>query len=380
MLTLAAELREDYALSLVCPPSPGGQQLLDAAADIGLEVLGLEVRGPGSAAKQLTEWLTVQRVQLFHTHAGVAWEGHDAIPAARAAGVRGVVRTEHLADLTSVFSVEELPDLIYSPYHRDGTRLDVKTLTTMVESNRAEHRRRIEPVDLIICVSAGVRDSFTASGVPVDKLRVVRNGIPPHAGGSAARARQRLGLDDAARIVLTTGRMIDVKGHHYLLGAVPAVLEQMPDAVFVWVGGGPLEAELRERVQTLGLEDSVCFAGERNDVPDLMAAADLLVLPSLVEGLPLVVLEAMASGLPVVGTCVTGTSEAVVDGVTGRLVPPGRLTGPSDASGIVAAITQVLEDPVRAAQWGAAGRAMVERDFNAARMAAETAKVYQELL
>jgi glycosyltransferase involved in cell wall biosynthesis len=158
------------------------------------------------------------------------------------------------------------------------------------------------------------------------------------------------------------------------------VLEQMPDAVFVWVGGGPLEAELRERVQTLGLEDSVRFAGQRNDVPDLMAAADLLVLPSLVEGLPLVVLEAMASGLPVVGTCVTGTSEAVVDDVTGRLVPPGRLTGPSDASELVAAISQVLQDPVRAARWGAAGRAMVERDFNAARMAAETAKVYQELL
>jgi len=380
MLTLAAELRDDYALSLVCPPSPGGQQLLDRAADIGLEVLGLEVRDPGSAADQLGAWLCEQGVQLFHAHAGVAWEGHHAIPAARSAGVTGVVRTEHLADLTSVFRIDELPDLIHSPYHRDGARLDAEALTAMVESNRAEHRRRIELVDLVICVSAGVRSSFIASGVPVDKLRVVLNGIAPHAGGSAARARERLALDDAAQIVLTTGRMIDVKGHRHLLGAVPAVLEQIPDAVFVWVGGGPLEAELRDRVSRLGLEESVCFAGQRNDVPDLMAAAELLVLPSLVEGLPLVVLEAMAAGLPVVGTNVTGTNEAVVDDVTGRLVRPGRLAGPADASELAAAIIEVLEDPLRAAQWGAAGRERVERVLNAARMAAETAKVYHELL
>jgi glycosyltransferase involved in cell wall biosynthesis len=380
MLTLAGELSEDFALSLVCPPSPGGQRLLDQAYAMGLDVLPLEVRGSAQAAEQLSQWLRTEDVQVFHAHAGVAWEGHDGTPAARAADVPAVVRTEHLADLTSAFTVGELPDLVYSPYHRDDARPEIGELTTMVEANRAEHLRRIELVDLVICVSAGVRDSFVTSGVPVAKLRVVPNGIPPSSAGSASRARERLGLPDSARIVLTVGRMIDVKGHHYLLSAAPMILERQPEARFVWVGQGPLQAELRERVAALGLEESVCFAGPRSDVPDLMAAADLLVLPSLVEGLPLVVLEAMAAGIPVVGTRVIGTSEAIVDGVTGRLVPPGRLAGPADASELADATIQVLDNPRLAAGWGAAGRDLVQRDFTAARMAADTAKVYRELL
>jgi glycosyltransferase involved in cell wall biosynthesis len=111
-----------------------------------------------------------------------------------------------------------------------------------------------------------------------------------------------------------------------------------------------------------------------------MAAADLLVLPSLVEGLPLVVLEAMAAGLPVVGTRVCGTSETVVDGVTGRLVPPGRLGPGADGTGLASAILEVLQDDVLGGRWGTAGRARLERDFTADRMAHETADVYERVL
>ena len=111
-----------------------------------------------------------------------------------------------------------------------------------------------------------------------------------------------------------------------------------------------------------------------------MAAADLFALPSLVEGLPLVVLEAMAAGLPVVGTRVPGTSEVVIDGVTGRLVPPGRLAGCGEVAALAAAILETLQDPDLAARWGAAGQDLVEREFSAKRMARETADVYEELL
>jgi len=380
MLTLAAGMPETYALSFVCPPSPSGDRLLDRASSMGLPTLALEVRGDPHAGRQLRHWLREQDVQLFHGHAGVSWEGHEGIRTARDAEVPWVVRTEHLAELMAVFRTDQLPDLIYSPYHHPDHRFADDELIEMVARDRAEHQQIVALVDRLICVSAGVRDSFVRSGVPAEVTRVVRNGITPRpqvADGSAAR--ERLGMSTQDRIVLTIGRFIDVKGHHYLLDAVPDVVRRQPDVRFVWVGGGPMEQELRERVASMGLDGCVCFAGQRGDVPDLLAAADLFLLPSLVEGLPLVVLEAMAAGLPVVGTRVPGTSEVVADGVTGRLVPPGELHPGSDAAALVAAILEGL-DPDVATAWGQAGRSLVYREFTGERMADETAAVYDELL
>jgi len=105
-----------------------------------------------------------------------------------------------------------------------------------------------------------------------------------------------------------------------------------------------------------------------------MAAADLFVLPSLFEGLPLVALEAMAAGLPLVGTRVCGTAEVIVDGITGCLVEA------NDADALSEAILGTLARPELAARWGAAGRRHVAHQFSAARMARETAAVYEELL
>ncbi len=293
----------------------------------------------------------------------------------------GVVRTEHLPDLTIVFRAEDLPDLVYSPYHRADHRPDHRCLTEMVEGDRADHLRMIGMVDRLICVSAAARESFLRSGVPAHKLRVVRNGIRPQpAARGAAEVRERLGIPSRARIVLTVGRMLELKGYHCLLEAVPAVVEGEPKACFLWAGEGPLEGELRERARALGLDGWVCFAGRREDVSDLMSATDLFVLPSLVEGLPLVVLEAMAAGLPVVGTRVCGTSEAVRDGVTGRLVEAGGLVEAGDTAALAAAILEPLKDPRLAARWGAAGRSLIEREFSAGRMARETAEIYEELL
>ncbi len=381
MVTLAGQLRGRYELSLGCPPSPGGLRLLKRAEALGISTLPLEVRGEQDDSERLTKWLQTRRVDLFHSHAGVSWEGHGSIHTARAAGV-AVVRTEHLAELTSIFSTEQLPDLVYSPYHRAGRRLDVGELNQLVRDHRADYRLLTEQIDRLICVSEGVRDSLVETGaVPVDKLRVVRNGIEAQPAVSGrAETRQRLGIGAEAKIVLTVGRMIDVKAHHHLLEAVPAVVERQPTARFLWIGGGPLEQELDVEVRRLGLEDSVILAGQRGDVPDVIAAADLFVLPSLVEGLPLGVLEAMAAGLPVVGTHVCGTSEVIVDGVTGRLVEPGGLAGPGNPAPMADAILEILQDPQLATQWGSAGKARVEREFSAERMARETADVYDELL
>jgi glycosyltransferase involved in cell wall biosynthesis len=116
------------------------------------------------------------------------------------------------------------------------------------------------------------------------------------------------------------------------------------------------------------------LAGRQADVPRLLAAADLFVLPSLFEGLPLVVLEAMAASVPIVGTRVCGTEEAITDGFGGRLVEPQNSAALADA--VVEALTQ----PQLIARWVHASRTRFEVEFSAARMADETAALYEGLL
>ena len=352
MLALAAKLRRRYALSFVCPPSPDGLGFMARARAMGVETFGVGLPGNREGPTMLGGWLRARRVRIFHAHAGNLWEGHDgSVPVARAAGVPVVVRTEHLPDLTD------------APWFDDAPW------------EHADYERKIEMVDRIICVSEEARASFVKRNVPAQKFRVVRNGIEPRpAVRSRARVLEGLDVPPQARVVLTVGKLTVRKGYPTLLKALPAVAEREPEAYFVWVGEGALKDELRGRARALGLDGRVRFAGYREDVPDLMAASDLFVLPSLAEALPLVVLEAMAAGLPVVGTRVCGTSEAVVDGVTGRLVAAG------EANPLAAAIVEALESPRLAARWGAAGKTLAEREFGAGRMARETAEIYEELI
>jgi glycosyltransferase involved in cell wall biosynthesis len=230
--------------------------------------------------------------------------------------------------------------------------------------------------DGIICVSRAVRDSFAAAGIRGDRLRVVRNGIEITSPPSVDRReiRRRLGIADDATMVLTVARFTEQKGHRVLLNAIPGVVARVPRARFVWVGEGTLRGELQAEVRGRGLADSVRFTGRRDDVPELLAAADAFALPSRFEGLPLVVLEAMAAGLPVVATRASGTAEAIEDGVEGRLVEQ------HDAAAFGEALVEVLLDRGLAARLGSGGRARVREAFSATRMGEQTLAAYRELL
>ncbi len=345
MLALAAHLRDRHSISVICPDSPEGYRLLASADALGLDTLPLTVRDGGRGWGQLHDWLRGRRIALFHGHAGVGWEGHDGIAAARAAGVPVVVRTEHL------------------PYMLTET------------SQRARHRRLMAQIDQLICVSEEASAGFLAAGIPAHLVSTVRNGItPPSVGLGGQGIRAELGLPSTVGLALTVGRLTPQKGYAILAAAAPAVFAQVPDIHFIWAGVGALEGELRARVRELGVEGRIHLLGQRADVAALMAAANVFVLPSRFEGLPLVVLEAMAAGLPVVGTNVCGTAEAVVDGVTGRLVTA------NDPAALAAGIVDVLADSRRAAMWGRAGRRRVAREFSADRMACETASIYGRLL
>src|SRR5690606_23274361 len=133
------------------------------------------------------------------------------------------------------------------------------------------------------------------------------------------------------------------------------------------VGRGSQEGLLRERLAGV---PRVHFPGYRDDVPEVVRALDLLVLPSYVEGAPNVVLEAMAAGRAVVATAVSGTPELVIEGVTGRLVPPG------DPQALAGALAALVADGEMRARMGAAGAERARRDFAIGAML----DAYEELL
>jgi glycosyltransferase involved in cell wall biosynthesis len=124
----------------------------------------------------------------------------------------------------------------------------------------------------------------------------------------------------------------------------------------------------------LNLGEHIHFLGNRHDVPDLLAASDIFVLPSLWEGLSMALLEAMASGLPIVASEVSGTVQVVIPNETGLLVPPG------DVQKLTEAIKQLLSDPTRAQAMGAAAKQRVEAEFSAQKQADEHLTLYRRLL
>lgn len=346
MLTLAAGLRDrGCQVTLACAPAETTGLLLSRAEALGVEAAALDlVRHDGGRAP-LADWLATRRFDVLHVHAGIGWEGLPAAGVGRTAGARVVVRTEHL------------PYLLTDP------------------RERAAHAAMLPHLDRLVCVSEAARASFADAGVGPDLLAVVRNGIEPRrARHDRASVRGALGLEARDRVVLTVARLAEQKDHRTLLAAVPSVLAGEPDVRFLWVGAGPLGQVLREAIGRERLDGRILLLGQRDDVPDLLAAADVFALPSRFEGLPLAVLEAMAAGLPVVAARAPGTAEVVEHGRTGFLVEPG------DPEGLAGALALVLADPDQAAAFGAAGSARVAAEFGAARMAEETFSLYRELL
>lgn len=222
----------------------------------------------------------------------------------------------------------------------------------------------------IVAVSEVTATSLVRQGYPAARVVVVPNGIA--VPGPAEPSRPD-GVPDGVPFLLHVGRLAPVKGQRELIEAL-ALLGRR-DAVVVLAGrdletDGAFERDLEARADELGVRDRVVFAGYRDDVPALLAAADVFVLPSQIEGLPLTVLEAMAAARPVVATPVGGTPEAVVDGETGELVPPG------DVEALARALDGLLSDPDRARRLGESGRRRVEERFSAAAMSERVLALY----
>ncbi len=237
-------------------------------------------------------------------------------------------------------------------------------------------RRHLRLMDHVVCVSDGQAEKVRRwCGVPAARMTVIRNSA--RLAAFEARdpgARGRL-LDffpsDAkvSQVVLAAGRLSPEKGFGVLVEAAAAVCREHPAAGVVLFGEGVLRPDLERQAAALGLGGRLVMPGFRTDLDALIGAADVVVLPSFTEGLPNVALEASAAGVPVVATAVGGTPEAVADGDSGYLVPPGQ-PGP-----IADRVGDLLRDPVLRAKFGAAGRDRMRAGFTFGAQAAAYLKL-----
>lgn len=232
--------------------------------------------------------------------------------------------------------------------------------------------------DMLAACSEGVRQHMIAQGVPGSTIRVLHNGVYPEqfdALPDRATMRAELGLPPDAPVIGEVAHLSSRKGQRYLVEATAILRERWPDLTCLLVGEGDEHDALVRRVRELGLEDAVRLTGYRHDAPAVMQAMDVVALPSVaIEGLGVALIEAAFLGKPVVGSDAPGIREAMIDGVTGLLAPPG------DAEALAAAIGALLADPVLARQMGQAGRERARGMFTVERMAAGAEALYRELL
>lgn len=242
-------------------------------------------------------------------------------------------------------------------------------------NDRWVDRRLSTWCDRLVGNSHAVVDFYRRLGVPEDRLAMIYSGVeneePPLIEPDAVRAE--FGFPAGAPLVLFAGRLAEQKRVGDLLKALDLLQHVQPDARTLIAGEGPLRRQLEQTATAYRLSERVRFLGHRDDIPRLLAAANLLVLPSSYEGLPNVVLEAMRYRKPVVATSAPGTTEVVVDGETGLLVPIG------DQVRLTRAIRDIIRDPELARRLGEAGRARAEARFKAAAMIEGFAGLYEQL-
>jgi L-malate glycosyltransferase len=202
------------------------------------------------------------------------------------------------------------------------------------------------PTDAAVCVSEAVRElTVSRYHVRAERIRIAHNGIALEgmrgAAGERGRVRAELDIEAGRPVLAIIGRLHPVKGHRALIGMLPAILRGCPRALLLVIGDGPERAACEALARSLGLGRQVRFLGRRSDVPHLLPAVDLVLMPSQSEGLGLAAIEALAAARPVIAFAVGGLPEVVIEGVNGRLVPPG------DCQAFANAVVDTLRDTAK---------------------------------
>lgn len=335
--------------------------LVDMCREIGIEALVIPMQNrlvtPVSdviSLVHMTRYFRRVRPHIVHTHSSKA--GMLGRLAACLAGVPVVVHTVH------------------GPSFHDRQRRVVRVIIRSIE--RALALR----TDRIITVAETLAGDLVRQRVcRPDSICAVVSGIDFDTFPSAPevvrrRVRRSLGASDDDCLIFSVAHLMQDKGHEVLIQVANLVSAARQDVKVVVVGDGPLRDELQAQIEALGLISHVALIGAREDVPDLLTAADIFVQTSWREGLSRSLVEAMYSGLPVVATDVGATREVVKDGKSGYLVPPG------DAHALAGRLLQLIGSREERARIGVTAHDVVAEDRSVQAMGESLASVYGELM
>ncbi len=228
--------------------------------------------------------------------------------------------------------------------------------------------------DKVIGVSDVASDILRNWGVRPNKVSTILNGVNLERFDGATPTLRKEIVPNGHSLVGFVGRLVPDKGVTILLRAAQQVLAVRPKTMFVLVGEGPARKELEALATQLGIGKQVAFAGVRDDMPEVYASLDMLVLPSLIESMPMCLLEAMAAGKPVIATRVGAVSKLILSEQTGLLLEPG------DVDGLVEAILRLLGNSQLASQLGENERVHTMRHFSAEAMARSYIGQYEQVL
>lgn len=235
--------------------------------------------------------------------------------------------------------------------------------------------------DLVISVSEEARRfHLDISRASPASVRTLYNGIDlsPYANLDHVKARidvrREFDLPEDSALLTTVAVLRELKGIQFLIRALPAILASNPNTYYLVVGSGAYRDALFDEAKQAGIAERVIFAGQRDDIPRLLAASDVFVLPTLTEALPTVLAEAMAARLPIIASAVGGVPEMVQDGQNGRLVQP------TDIKQLEVECISLLADPEKMKFMGAAGWKIVNENFNIHKQVDKLTDLYLSLI
>jgi glycosyltransferase involved in cell wall biosynthesis len=199
------------------------------------------------------------------------------------------------------------------------------------------------------------------TGCPRGKIVVINNGTETDKFDRAkfeGVERANLGLPADKVIVTTLATLRDEKGHDFYIDTIEGLLKEFENIHFIWIGKGPLESKLRNRIKSTGISNMITMLGFVEDIRPLLSCSDIFVLPSRTEGMPRAMMEAMSMSLPCVATNVGGVGEVLEDGVSGFIADFG------DVEMFGRCILDLVNNQVLRQKMGAAGRKQVVMNFD----------------